>query len=58
MSDHFRRIAIVTGTTSGIGEATARKFVQENFLLNRHLREYLTLMAGVRGGFENHLIAN
>lgn len=36
---------------------TARKFVQENFLLNRHLREYLTLMAGVRAGFENHLIA-
>jgi len=31
MSDKFARIAIVTGTTSGIGEATARKFVAEGF---------------------------
>jgi NADP-dependent 3-hydroxy acid dehydrogenase YdfG len=31
MSNHFRRIAIVTGTTSGIGEATARKFVEAGF---------------------------
>jgi NADP-dependent 3-hydroxy acid dehydrogenase YdfG len=31
MSDKYTRIAIVTGTTSGIGEATARKFVAEGF---------------------------
>jgi trehalose synthase len=35
----------------------ARQFVHENFLLNRHLREYLTLMLGVRRGLTNHLIA-
>lgn len=35
---------------------TAKKFVQENFLLNRHLREYLTLMLGIRRGLANHLI--
>jgi NADP-dependent 3-hydroxy acid dehydrogenase YdfG len=31
MSDKYKRIAIVTGTTSGIGEATARKFVDAGF---------------------------
>jgi NADP-dependent 3-hydroxy acid dehydrogenase YdfG len=31
MSDQYRRIAIVTGTTSGIGEATMRKFVAAGF---------------------------
>jgi NADP-dependent 3-hydroxy acid dehydrogenase YdfG len=31
MSDKFKRIAIVTGSTSGIGEATARKFVAAGF---------------------------
>jgi NADP-dependent 3-hydroxy acid dehydrogenase YdfG len=31
MSDHYERIAIVTGATSGIGEATARKFVSAGF---------------------------
>jgi NADP-dependent 3-hydroxy acid dehydrogenase YdfG len=31
MSDTYKRIAIVTGTTSGIGEATARKFVDAGF---------------------------
>jgi NADP-dependent 3-hydroxy acid dehydrogenase YdfG len=31
MSDKYRRIAIVTGTTSGIGEATLRKFVAAGF---------------------------
>jgi len=35
----------------------ACQFVTENFLLNRHLREYLTLMLGVRRGLANHLIA-
>ena len=31
MSDNYARIAIVTGATSGIGEATARKFVAAGF---------------------------
>lgn len=31
MSENFTRIAIVTGSTSGIGEATARKFVAAGF---------------------------
>lgn len=31
MSDKYKRIAIVTGTTSGIGEATMRKFVDSGF---------------------------
>ena len=36
---------------------TAKKFVTDNFLLTRHLREYLTLMLGHRRGMEDHLIA-
>ncbi len=36
---------------------TARKFVKKNFLLTRHLREYLTLMLGLKGGLTNYLIA-
>ena len=39
-----------------IGE-TAREFVRENYLCNRQLREYLTLMMGLRKGLANHLIA-
>jgi NADP-dependent 3-hydroxy acid dehydrogenase YdfG len=31
MSDNYARIAIVTGATSGIGEATARKFIATGF---------------------------
>ena len=31
MSDEYKRIAIVTGTTSGIGEATMRKFIAAGF---------------------------
>lgn len=31
MSDHYARIAIVTGATSGIGEATAKAFVAAGF---------------------------
>ena len=31
MSEKYVRIAAVTGATSGIGEATARKFVAEGF---------------------------
>ncbi len=34
-----------------------REFVRGNFLLTRHLREYLTLMVGLRRGFANRLIA-
>ncbi|HUV31457.1 MAG TPA: glycosyltransferase [Acidobacteriota bacterium] len=43
--------------TTWMGQ-TARRFVIENFLLTRHLREYLTLMLGVRKGFANHLMAS
>jgi trehalose synthase len=28
----------------------ARRFVRENFLLTRHLREYLTLMVAIDSG--------
>lgn len=34
-----------------------REFVRENFLLTRHLREYLTLLLGLKKGFTNRLIA-
>lgn len=34
-----------------------REFVRENFLLTRHLREYLTLMVGLRRGFSDTLVA-
>ena len=44
-------------TISSMG-VTARRFVIENFLLNRHLREYLTLMLGLRRGLSNHLMAS
>jgi len=37
--------------------AIARKFVTENFLCNRQLREYLTLLLGLRRGLSNHLMA-
>ncbi len=33
-----------------------REFVRENFLLTRHLREYLTLMLGLREGLADPLI--
>ncbi|MFO7981839.1 MAG: glycosyltransferase [Desulfuromonadales bacterium] len=34
---------------------TAQTFVRENFLLTRHLREYLTLMLALREGMTDHL---
>jgi trehalose synthase len=37
---------------------TAHRFVRENFLLTRHLREYLTLLVGVQRGFANHLMTS
>ena len=37
---------------------TARQFVLENFLCNRQLREYMTLMAGLKRGLANHLMAS
>ena len=44
------------GLVAEMGER-AQRFVLENFLLTRHLREYLTLMLGVRRGLTNHLVA-
>lgn len=40
-----------------LGE-TARQFVLENFLCNRQLREYMTLMFGLKRGLANHLMAS
>jgi trehalose synthase len=34
-----------------------KEFARENFLLTRHLREYLTLLLGLKKGFTNRLIA-
>ena len=34
---------------------TANCFVRENFLLTRHLREYMTLMLGLKRGLTNYL---
>jgi trehalose synthase len=34
-----------------------REFVREHFLLTRHLREYLTLLLGLKKGFTNRLMA-
>jgi len=36
---------------------TAKQFVRENFLLTRHLREYLTLMVGLQQGLTNYVFA-
>jgi trehalose synthase len=36
----------------------ARQFVRNNFLLTRHLREYLTLMLGLKRGMKDRLLAN
>jgi hypothetical protein len=36
--------------------ATAREFVRANFLLTRHLRDYLTLMAWLLWGNSRHTI--
>lgn len=37
---------------------TAKRYVADNFLLTRHLREYMTLMLGLRRGLADHLIAS
>jgi trehalose synthase len=37
---------------------TAKQFVRENFLLTRHLREYLTLLLGLKNGLSDHLMAD
>jgi trehalose synthase len=44
-------------TIKAIGK-TARQFVRENYLLTRHLREYLTLFLGLKQGLSDHLIAD
>ncbi len=41
--------------TRRMGEK-GREFVRENFLLTRHLREYLTLMHGLRRGLDRELL--
>ena len=33
----------------------AKRFVQENFLITRHLREYLTLMLGLKKGEDERI---
>jgi len=37
---------------------TARQFVRENFLLTRHLREYMTLILSLKQGLSDHLMAD
>ena len=45
MSSNFKRIAIVTGATSGIGEATVKKFIAEGFGVVGNGRNSLKLTA-------------
>jgi trehalose synthase len=33
----------------------AKRFVEENFLITRHLREYLTLMVGLTKGDDERI---
>ncbi len=54
MTKHFKRIAIVTGATSGIGEATARKFVAEGYAVvgnGRNGDKLAALEKELEGGF-------
>ena len=37
---------------------TGKNFVRENFLLTRHLREYLTLMVSLKNGLSDRLLAD
>jgi trehalose synthase len=37
---------------------TSKQFARENFLLTRHLREYLTLLMGLKHGLSDHLMAD
>ncbi len=52
----LRELLRQPGKASRMGR-TAREFVTVNFLLTRHLREYLTLMLGLRHGLESSLLA-
>jgi trehalose synthase len=52
----IRKLLYQPEVMKSMGE-TAKEFVRENFLCNRHLREYLTLMLGLRKGLANHLVA-
>lgn len=52
----IRRLLSNPELMESIGK-TAKEFVKENYLCNRQLREYLTLMLGLRKGLANHLIA-
>jgi len=45
------------GRIKAFGEI-GRQFVKENFLLTRHLREYLTLMQGLKQDLSNRLLAD
>ena len=66
MSDNYARIAIVTGATSGIGEATARRFVAAGFGVVGNGRTAVNLAAlekelgsafcGVAGDFGNNAV--
>ena len=66
MSEKFKRIAIVTGATSGIGEATVRKFIAEGYAVvgNGRNVEKLTALtqelgaafSGVAGDASDHQV--
>lgn len=51
MSNNYKRIAIVSGATSGIGEATVRRFIEAGFGVvgNGRNTEKLTLLEGELG---------
>ena len=54
MSENFKRIAIVTGATSGIGEATVRKFIAEGFAVlgsGRNVEKLKALTQELGGSF-------
>lgn len=54
---HWIRFLLQHGGRMRLIGEKGKEFVRENFLLTRHLREYLTLLLGLKKGFTNRLIA-
>ena len=51
MSNQYSRIAVITGATSGIGEATARKFIGSGYAVVGNGRNEKKLHADSWGRF-------